>query len=57
MLCVYREHTQHILGTYLQYADHIQCIQGPTLPLGVKGRRKEKKRKEKERKEEENGGS
>ena len=48
-----REHAEQVLGTYLQYADHIQCIQGPTLPIGVKGRRKEeeKKRKEKKRKE------
>ena len=32
-----------ILSTYLQYADHTDLA---TLPIGVKGRRKEKKRKE-----------
>ena len=34
-----------MLGTYLQYADHIQCILRATLPIGVKGWRKEKKKK------------
>ena len=32
-----------ILSTYLQYTDHTDLA---TLPIGVKGRRKEKKRKE-----------
>ena len=39
-----------ILSTYLQYADHTDLA---TLPIGVKGRRKEEKkrrRKEKKRK-------
>ena len=31
-------------GTYLQYADHTDRA---TLPIGVKGRRKEKKKKRK----------
>ena len=31
-----------ILSTYLQYADHTDLA---TLPIGVKGQRKEKKRK------------
>ena len=39
----YREHAEHILGTYLQYADHIQCILRATMSIGVKGRKKEKK--------------
>ena len=30
-----------LLSTYLQYADHTDLA---TLPIGVKGRRKEKKR-------------
>ena len=34
--------------TYLQYADHSQCIHTATLPIGVKdGGKEEKKRKEK----------
>ena len=36
-----------ILSTCLQYADHTDRA---TLPIGVKGRRKEKKRKEKKKK-------
>ena len=47
MLCIYKEHTEHILGTYLQYADNIQYIPIAPLPIGVKGRRK---RKEEEKK-------
>ena len=38
---------EHILSSYLQYADHIQCILRATLPIGVKGQRKEKKKKKK----------
>ena len=41
----YREHAEHILGTYLQYADHSQCTQTATLPIGVNDGGKEKKRK------------
>ena len=36
-----------ILSTYLQYADHTARA---TLPIGVKGRRKEKKRRKEEKK-------
>ena len=36
-----------ILSTYLQYADHTDLA---TLPIGVKGRRKEEKKKRKEKK-------
>ena len=47
----YREYAEHILGTYLQYADHSQCIRTATLPIGVNDGGKEKKRrKEKKRK-------
>ena len=48
----YREHAEHILGTYLQYADHSQCIRTATLPIGVNdgGKEKKKRRKEKKRK-------
>ena len=42
-----------MLSTYLQYADHTDRA---TLPIGVKGRRKEKK-KRKEKKRKEKGGS
>ena len=42
---------EHILGSYLQYADHTQFTLRATLPIGVKGQRK------KEKKEEEKGGS
>ena len=41
----YREHAEHILGTYLQYADHSQWMNRPTLPMGVNDGGKEKKRK------------
>ena len=42
-------------STYLQYADHTDRA---TLPIGVKGRRKEeKKRKEKKKRRKEKGGS
>ena len=41
----YREHTEHIFGTYLQYADHSQCIRTATLPIGVNDGGKEKKKK------------
>ena len=44
-----------ILGTYLQHADHTERA---TLPIGVKGRRKEeKKRRKEEKKRKEKGGS
>ena len=36
-----------ILSTYLQYADHTDLA---TLPIGVKGRRKEEKKRRKEEK-------
>ena len=36
-----------ILSTYLQYADHTDLT---TLPIGVKGRRKEEKKRIKEEK-------
>ena len=45
----YREHAEHILGTYLQCADHIQCIRTATLPIGVSKRRR-KRKEEKKRK-------
>ena len=49
----YREHAEHILGAYLQYADHSQsqCIYTATLPIGVNDGGKEKQRKEKKRNE------
>ena len=44
-----------ILSTYLRYADHTDLA---TLPIGVKGRRKEKKKRRKEeKKRKEKGGS
>ena len=43
----YREHAEHILGIYLQYANHSQCIRTATLSIGVNDGGKEKKRKEK----------
>ena len=42
------ENVEHILCTYLQYADYGQCIRRATLPIGVNDGGKEKKR---------NGGS
>ena len=30
-----REHAEHIFGTYLQYADHSQCIPAATLPIAL----------------------
>ena len=35
MLDKYTEHAEHILCTYLQYADYGQCIRRATLPIGV----------------------
>ena len=35
MLDKYTEHAEHILCTYLQYADYGQCICRATLPIGV----------------------
>ena len=49
MLCIYRKQTEQILGTYLQYADHIQCIHRPTLLIRVKGRKKTEEKKKKKR--------
>ena len=46
MLDKYTEHAEHILCTYLQYADYGQCIRRATLPIGVNDGGKEKKRKE-----------
>ena len=54
MLDKYTEHAEHILCTYLQYADYGQCICRATLPIGVKDGGKEEKKK---RKEEKKGGS
>ena len=45
MLDKYREYAEYILGKCLQYTDHIQCILRATLPIGVKGRRKEEKKR------------
>ena len=33
MLEKYREHDQPIFDTYLQYANHSQCIRKATLPI------------------------
>ena len=46
----YREHAEHILGTYLQYAIQSQCIRAATLPIGVNDGGKEKKRRKEEKK-------
>ena len=47
MLNKYTEHAEHILCTYLQYADYGQCIRRATLSMGVNNGGKEtKKRKE-----------
>ena len=44
----YTKHAEHILCTYLQYADYGQCICRATLPIGVKdGGKEEKKRRKK----------
>ena len=45
------KNAEHILDTYLQYADYNQCMLRATLLIRVKGQRKEEKRKE------EKGGS
>ena len=46
MLDKYTEHAEHILCTYLQYADYGQCIRRATLPIGVNdGGKEEKKRR------------
>ena len=42
MLRICREHIEHIFGTYLKYADHIQYIHGATEPIGVNDGRKRK---------------
>ena len=48
MLDKYKEHAEHILGTYLQYVDHSQkCIRRATLSIGVNDGGKEKKKEEK----------
>ena len=49
LLGIKREHAEQIFGTYLQYADHIQCLGRATLPIGVNDGGKEKERKEKRR--------
>ena len=45
MLDKYKEHAEHILCTYLQYADYGHCIRRATMPIrvndGGKKRRKE----------------
>ena len=41
MLDKYREYAKYILGIHLPYAYHIKCILGATLPIGVKGQKKE----------------
>ena len=41
---------EHIFGTCLQCADHIQCILRATRLIGVKARRKEKKKRKEEKK-------
>ena len=38
---------EHILCTYLQYADHIQCLGRATLPIGEKTEEKKKRRRKK----------
>ena len=38
----YKGHTEHNLGTYLQNADHSQCIYKASLPIRVNDRGKEK---------------
>ena len=45
MLDKYTEHAEHILCTYLQYADYGQCICRARLPIGVNDGGKEKKRR------------
>ena len=45
MLDKYTEHAEHILCTYLQYADYGQCIRRATLPIGVYDGGKEKKKR------------
>ena len=40
---------EHILCTYLQYADYGQCIHRATLPIGLNDIGKEKKKKRKEK--------
>ena len=35
MLDRYTEHAEHIICTYLQYADYGQCICRAILPIGV----------------------
>ena len=47
MLDKYTEHAEHILCTYLQYADYGQCICRATLPIWVKDGGKEEKKKRK----------
>ena len=47
MLDKYTEHAEHILCTYLQYADYGQCIGRATLPIGVNDGGKEEKKREK----------
>ena len=41
MLGINREHAEQIYGTYLQYADHIQCIHRAALPIRVNNGGKE----------------
>ena len=48
MLDKYTEHAEHILCSYLQYADYGQCIRRATLSIGVKDGGKEKKKRRKE---------
>ena len=46
MVDKYTEHAEHILGTYLKYADYGQCKRRATLPIGVNdGGKEEKKRR------------
>ena len=50
MLDKYTEHAEHILCTYLHYADYSQCIIRATLPIGVNDGGKEEKKRRKEKK-------
>ena len=49
MLNKYKEHAEHTLCTYVQYADYGQCISRATLSNGVNDGGKEKKKEKKRR--------